>query len=88
MVYKYAYNLIYVIFFSTSNSPGNSAKFCTYTLLDIDSGTIVHMETVDKWEVSLHSPVMEREAVSPAIKHLHENDIKINKIDTDAFICC
>ena len=66
------------------DSPGNSAKYCTYTLLDIDSGTIVHMETVDKREVSLHSPNMEREAVSRAIKYLHENEITINEIVTDA----
>ena len=64
--------------------PGNSAKYCTYTLLDIDSGTIVHMETVDKREVSLHSPNMEREAVSRAIKYLQENDVTINEIVTDA----
>ena len=66
------------------DSPRSSAKYCTYTLLDIDSSTIVHMETVDKREVSLYSPNMEREAVSRAIKHLHENDITINEIVTDA----
>ena len=66
------------------DSPGNSTKYCTYTLLDIDSSTIVHMETVDKREVSLHSPNMEREAVSRAIKYLQENDVTTNEIVTDA----
>ena len=65
------------------NSPGNSAKYCTYTLLDNDSGTIVHMEPVDKQKVSLHSYNMEREVVSQAIKYLHENQITINVIITD-----
>ena len=52
--------------------------------MNIDSSTIVHMETVDKRDVSLHFPNMEREAVSQAIKYLQENDVTINEIVTDA----
>lgn len=61
------------------DSPGSSAKYCTYTLLDIDSSTIIHME-VDK-QISLHYP---NKAVSREIKYLHENNITIDEIITDA----
>ena len=64
------------------DSPGSSAKYCTYSLLDIDTNTILHMETVDKREVSLQSP--KREAVSCAIKHLEENGFNVGELVTDA----
>ena len=51
------------------NSP--VANYCIHTLLVIDSCTIIHVETVDMWEVSLHSPNMEREAVRQAIRYIH-----------------
>ena len=52
------------------DSPDASAKFCTYSMIDIDNNTIIHVETVDKREVSLRSPSMEREAVDRAIAFL------------------
>ena len=30
------------------DSPGSSAKFCTYSIMEIDSSAILHAETVDK----------------------------------------
>ena len=66
------------------NSPGSSAKYCTYSVLDIDTNTIIHAETLDKREVSLQSPIMEKEAVCRAIKYLHDNAITIKELVTDA----
>ena len=45
------------------DSPGKSAKYCTYSLLDTDTGYILHCETIDKREVGLQSPNMEKEAL-------------------------
>ena len=38
------------------DSSGSSAKFCTYSFMDIETNTIIHVETVDKREVNLKSP--------------------------------
>lgn len=66
------------------DSPGSSAKYCTYSLLDIDTDTIIYMETLDKREVALQSPNMEKEAVVQSIKHLHDNhNIIIRELVTD-----
>ena len=45
------------------DSPGKSGKYCSYTLMDIDTQMVVHTETVDKREVGGSSPNMEREAL-------------------------
>ena len=66
------------------DSPGSSAKYCTYSLMDLDTNTILHMETVDKREVSLQSPSMERTAVIRALKHLEDNGITAGELVTDA----
>ena len=42
------------------------------------------METVDKREVSLQSPNMERKAVSRAIKQLQDNGVTVRELVTDA----
>lgn len=41
------------------DSPGSSAKFCTYSLMDTSTNKILHAETIDKQEVHLQSPNME-----------------------------
>ena len=52
--------------------------------MDIDTNTIIHEETLDKREVSLHSPNMERKAVCRVIKYLHDNGVTIIELVTDA----
>ena len=64
------------------DSPGKSAKFCTYTLMEKSTNAIIHSETVDKREVHKKSPNMEREAVVRSLDHLKEK-IRINEITTD-----
>ena len=65
------------------DSPGKCAKFCTYTLMERSSNTIVHSETVDKSEVQYKSPNMEREAVHRSLTYLKDK-INIAEITTDS----
>lgn len=54
------------------DSPGKSAKYCTYSLMDHDTNKILHVETVDKREVRLQSPNMEREAFTRSMAHIQQ----------------
>lgn len=65
------------------DSPGSSAKFCTYSVMEIESGVILHVETVDKREVDLQSPNMERKAFRRSMEFLLSK-IKCTEIITDA----
>ena len=63
--------------------PGKCAKFCTYTLMEKTKNVILHSETVDKREVHMKSPNMEREAVNRAVKHL-KDQVNLVEITTDS----
>ena len=52
------------------DSPGSSAKYCSYIIMDVTNNTILQMITVDKWQVSLYSPNMEREAPRQSLDQL------------------
>ena len=65
------------------NSPGKSAKYCTYSLMDIDTGYILHSETVDKREVALQSPNMEKVAFVKSLQFLQVH-VLCKEIITDA----
>ena len=60
-------------------SPGKAAKFCTYSMIEKDKGLILHFEVVDKREVGLKSPNMEREALIRALNLLthHLNVVEL-----------
>ena len=64
-------------------SLGKSVKFCTYSMMEIYSGVILHAETVDKREVGLQSPNMEKEAFTRSLNFLLPR-IKCTEIITDA----
>ena len=65
------------------NSPGSSAKFWTHYIKEIESGAILHAETVDKREVDLYSSNMERKAFLWYMDFLLSN-INCTEIITDA----
>ena len=70
---------------SRCDSPGKSAKYCTYSLMDSENNRILYVETVDKHEVGLKSPNMEREAFKRSMQYLtNKKGIKISEIVTDA----
>lgn len=66
------------------DSPGKSAKYCTYSLMDSQTNKILYMETIDKREVALKSPNMEREGFKKSIDTLITKGIKISEVVTDA----
>ena len=69
------------------DSPGSSAKLCTYSLMDTATNKILHAETIDKREVNLRSPNMEREGLLRALRFLmaklHDSVI-VDEVITDA----
>ena len=65
------------------DSPGNSAKYCTYSLMDYETNKILHVETVDKREVRLQSPNMEHKAFSRSMVHILQI-VQCPEIITDA----
>ena len=65
------------------DSPGNSAKYCSYTLMDTDTHLVLHSVTVDKREVGGKSPNMEREALFRCLTQLTKH-VQVKEIVTDA----
>ena len=68
-----------------SDSPGHSAKYLTYffMLTDAMQDYIVHLECLDKREVGVKSPCMEKEALKRAIQKL-TNIVNLREVVTDA----
>lgn len=69
------------------DSPGNSAKFCSYSMMDISTSKVLHVETIDKREVQLQSSNMEMEGVKRALDFLLtklDKSVQIEEIITDA----
>ena len=66
------------------DSPGKSAKYCTYSLMESESNKILHIETTDKRKVNLKSPNKEREAFKRSMEYLISRGIKITEVVTDA----
>ena len=52
--------------------------------MDNETGRILHVETVDKREVDLKSPNMEREALKRSLQFLTSENITVTELVTDA----
>ena len=66
------------------DSPGKSAKFFTYSLMESETNVILHFENIDKREVNLCSPNMEREGMIRSLDFLKEKGLKILELITDS----
>lgn len=67
------------------DSPGKSAKFCSYTLMDTATELVVHTNAVDKREVGGKSPNMEREGLFRGLTEVTgAQNLKVREIVTDA----
>jgi len=63
--------------------PGSSAKYCTYVILETEKSLIIHAETIDKREVHLKSPNVEREGLLRSLAFLRDK-VTIEEVITDA----
>lgn len=66
------------------DSPGFSAKYCTYTVLNLDTLDILSIQVVDKRQVALKSPNMELKAFKDALVELKNKGLTVTEIVTDA----
>lgn len=66
------------------DSPGHSAQYCTYTILEYNSKDIVAMEIIDKRMTGMKSTNMEKEGLTRALSALDDNKITVGELVTDA----
>ena len=59
-------------------------QFCTYSMMEATHNQILHFENVDKREVGLHSPNMEREGMVRCLSFLLSSGMKISEVVTDS----
>lgn len=64
------------------DSPGYSAKYCTYVMMDMDSGKIVDIETLSVNETS-SSNAMEKEACHRLLNNMTANNLDVKVLCTD-----
>ena len=64
------------------DSPGYSAKYCTYSMMDLDSEKIVDFEVVQVTQAT-SSVAMEKKGFQMVTDRLKNNDLKIKTICTD-----
>ena len=64
------------------DSPGYSAKYCTYSLMDSATGLILDYKLIQSSETS-SSVAMEKEGLRQSLNYLLEQDVFINTIATD-----
>ena len=67
-----------------NDSPGHSAKYCTYTVVEQDTMNIVAFLVVDKRTTKLVSTNMEVEAFKIVLNHLLEKEMNVVEVVTDA----
>lgn len=66
------------------DSPGHSAQFCTYTMMDQADKDIIAMEIVDKRECSLKATLLEATGFKKAMRDLDSAGVKVVEVVTDA----
>ena len=66
-----------------NDSPGHTARYCVYTLMEESTKMVVDLEVVDKRETGGKSAAMEKLALSRLLRRLKEV-LKISHLVTDA----
>lgn len=65
------------------DSPGHTAQFCTYTLMEYESKMILSTVVIDKRETQLKSPNMEREGLVRALAEVQSMGLVVKELITD-----
>lgn len=64
------------------STPGGSATYCTYTVMDNDSKEILSIVNMDNMQTQQNSAILEREAFIQTIDKLKQ-EIKIQEVCTE-----
>ena len=67
------------------DSPGHSAKYCTYTFLDAETGKVVDTTVVPVTEVA-NSNAMEKEGFIRVLRRIQCNSVKVDIVSTDRHV--
>lgn len=67
-----------------NDSPGFSAQYCTYTLMNVEDCGILALAIVDKRECALKSTNMEKLGLQRAMAEVTSKDLVIKELVTDA----
>jgi len=65
------------------DSPGHTAEYCTYTMIDNETKNIMDVQIINKRETAFNSVRMEKEGCQRSLDYLKEK-ISISELATDA----
>ena len=66
------------------DSPGKSAKYYTYSVMETGRNKILHSKNVDKQEVHLRYPNMEREGMVRCLNFVISKGLAVMELVTDS----
>lgn len=69
-----------------NDSPGHSAQYCSYTLMEESTKKILTLQTLDKRTTDKKSPNMEKAGFIKAISDLRDQGVDIEEVVTDAHL--
>ncbi|XP_052261603.1 uncharacterized protein LOC127865697 [Dreissena polymorpha] len=69
-----------------NDSPGHSAQYCSYTMMEYDSKKILTLRTLDKRSTDRKSTNMEKVGFEQALQELTDNNIAVEEVVTDAHL--
>lgn len=75
-------NLVVLVGDGRCDSPGHSAKYCTYTFMETDTGKVIDTVVVPVTEVN-NSNAMEKEGFIRLLSALQDKGVKIDIVSTD-----
>ena len=67
-----------------NDSPGFSAQYLTYIMMEHDSKDVIDVKIVDKRETGGKSPLMELEGLKRGLSALEEDGVQVEEMVTDA----